>query len=169
MSALAQRLQAIAASTAHWAGQSQHSKSVFTALPQCSENSQLPALCVGLVLCWQPELVHVHSGTHRTDQPTWRAAFAKGWSMTLVMLAVIPLMTVVVGMLVMMAGRLERTASAAYAEANSLVQETFAGIRTVFASTATGRQLARYSQVGFLVLILLRTAELIPCTKRASS
>ena len=68
--------------------------------------------------------------------------------MTLVLLAVIPLLVVTVGLLSMLQGRLQSSGTAAYADANSLVQETFAAVRTVFACTASERMVQRYSQVG---------------------
>ena len=66
--------------------------------------------------------------------------------MTLVMLSVIPLLAVTAAVITIGGGRVQRSAAAAYAEANALVQESCAAIRTVFACTATQRQLDSYSQ-----------------------
>ena len=67
--------------------------------------------------------------------------------MTLVLIAVLPLLAVTMSLLVLAQGRLQRTANNAYASANSLVQESFAAIRTVLACTAGQRSVERYSQV----------------------
>ena len=68
--------------------------------------------------------------------------------MTLVLLAVIPLIVVTVALLGKLQGKLQASASAAYADANSLVQEACGAIRTVFACTATERLVQGYSKVG---------------------
>lgn len=67
--------------------------------------------------------------------------------MTLVLVAILPLMAGVIALFTTLQGKLQRKASAAYADANSLVQESFASIRTVFACTADQRAVQRYSKV----------------------
>ena len=77
--------------------------------------------------------------------------------MTLVLLAVIPLLVVAIALLSTLQGRLQSSATAAYADANSLVQETFAAVRTVFACTASERMVQRYSQVGNYSIAVAQT------------
>ena len=74
--------------------------------------------------------------------------------MTLVLLSVIPLLVVTIALLSTLQGRLQASATAAYADANSLVQETFAAVRTVFACTASERMVQRYSRVGSRSIVL---------------
>ena len=75
------------------------------------------------------------------------AAFWKGWDMTLVILACVPLLGGIgIGFTILFT-RTQARGEQAYAAAAALVQETLANIRTVFAFGAEPRMQSRYRQV----------------------
>jgi len=72
-------------------------------------------------------------------------AFANGWDLTLVILAMMPLLGVAGGLLFWVMGATTSKASKAYAEANSVAQQALAAIRTVFAYNAQDSMHSAYS------------------------
>ena len=60
-------------------------------------------------------------------------AFLYGWELTLVLLAMIPLLTLTNGMLAWATSMLAAKEMAAYAKASAIAEEVLAGIRTVIA------------------------------------
>lgn len=72
------------------------------------------------------------------------AAFAKGWDMTLVILAVIPLLAVVAGSISVLIGRVTSQQSEAYGVANGIASEALAAIRTVLSFNGEDRTVRRY-------------------------
>ena len=72
------------------------------------------------------------------------AAFARGWDLTLVLLAVMPLLAGAAFGIATFMGKKEATASSAYATANGIVQEALSGIRTVISFNGEKRTAERY-------------------------
>lgn len=58
-------------------------------------------------------------------------AFAKGWKLTLVMVATLPLLVISGGLMAMVMSRLSSDGQNAYAEAGSTVEQVVSSIRTV--------------------------------------
>jgi ABC-type bacteriocin/lantibiotic exporter with double-glycine peptidase domain len=75
------------------------------------------------------------------------AAFSKGWSMTLVLLAITPLLVLCGAGIALMTARLSSKAAEAYAEANTIAQDALASIRTVTSFNAQKKTLSTYSAV----------------------
>ncbi|KAK9861269.1 hypothetical protein WJX84_002505 [Apatococcus fuscideae] len=73
-------------------------------------------------------------------------AFARGWDLTLVLLAVMPLLAGAAFGIATFMGKKEANASAAYALANGIVQEALSGIRTVISFNGEKRTAERYKR-----------------------
>lgn len=58
-------------------------------------------------------------------------AFARGWSLSLVLLSCVPAVVVVGGFLALLTAQISSTGQAAYAEAGNVVEQTLGAIRTV--------------------------------------
>eukprot|EP00873_Tetraselmis_striata_P012568 jgi/Tetstr1/432832/TSEL_022182.t2 len=63
-------------------------------------------------------------------------AFAKGWDLTLVMLAVLPLMGASIAFMFKVVDSTTKRSQAAYADANSIAQQALSSVRTVFSFNA---------------------------------
>lgn len=66
------------------------------------------------------------------------------WDLTLVVIALIPLLAAVTAAFAVLAGRLNRQANKAYAECNGVATEAFAAVRTVYSFNGEGRIVQRY-------------------------
>ena len=73
------------------------------------------------------------------------AAFARAWDITLVILAVVPIILAVGGTLSIFIGRITKEQSKAYGQANSIASEALAAIRTVLSFNGESRTIGRYS------------------------
>ena len=71
-------------------------------------------------------------------------AFVYGWELTLVLLAMIPLMTLTNGVLAWATTTLAAKEMAAYAKAGAIAEEVLAGIRTVIAFGGEAKEIERY-------------------------
>lgn len=71
-------------------------------------------------------------------------AFTRGWDMTLVMLAIMPLLGVATALLATTSGRMTSRMNAAYADAGALAQSALGNVRTVYAFNASRRTVAAY-------------------------
>ncbi|KAK7331431.1 hypothetical protein VNO77_25656 [Canavalia gladiata] len=71
-------------------------------------------------------------------------AFTKGWLLCMVMLACIPCMVAVGGVMAMMLAKMSSRGQAAYAEAGNVVQQTIGAIRTVASFTGEKRAIEKY-------------------------
>ncbi len=71
-------------------------------------------------------------------------AFVYGWELTLVLLAMIPLMTLANGMLAWATTSLAAKEMSAYAKAGAIAEEVLAGIRTVVAFGGETKEIERY-------------------------
>lgn len=72
-------------------------------------------------------------------------AFIKGWKMTLVLLAVMPLLAIAGGFMAKMMSKMASKGQEAYAKAGSIAEEVFSSIRTVSSFSGEKRELRRYS------------------------
>ncbi|KDD76691.1 ABC transporter, partial [Helicosporidium sp. ATCC 50920] len=73
-------------------------------------------------------------------------AFIRGWDMTLVMLAVMPVLIVMGFLMSTLIARLTSKMNAAYADANALAQATLGNMRTVYAFNGEVRSLDTYTR-----------------------
>lgn len=91
---------------------------------------------------------HRHWHWSLTPSSEWllglTAAFAKGWDMTLVICAVIPLLAIVAGSISVLIGRVTSQQSEAYGVANGIASEALAAIRTVLSFNGEDRTVRRY-------------------------
>ncbi|KAH8547854.1 P-loop containing nucleoside triphosphate hydrolase protein [Umbelopsis sp. PMI_123] len=71
-------------------------------------------------------------------------AFVKGWNLAVVILATLPLMGICGGLMGKYISKFSIMAQDAYADAGSVAEQAFAGIRTVFSFTLASRFAARY-------------------------
>ena len=76
--------------------------------------------------------------------PFCHAAFAKGWDLTLVVLALVPVLAVVAGGIAIVVGRNTSQQSEAYGVANGIASEALAAIRTVLSFNGEEGTLRRY-------------------------
>lgn len=72
------------------------------------------------------------------------AAFAKAWDITLVILALLPVLLAVGGLLSLLVERVTAETGDAYGQANGIASEALAGIRTVLSFNGEGRTVQRY-------------------------
>eukprot|EP00891_Asterochloris_glomerata_P005017 jgi/Astpho2/5017/Aster-05951 len=88
------------------------------------------------------------------------------WDLTLVVIALIPLLAAVTAAFAVLAGRLNRQANKAYAECNGVATEAFAAVRTVYSFNGEGPIVQRYQgllkqplraghRIGLLWLVVL--------------
>lgn len=95
------------------------------------------------------------------------AAFWKGWDMTLVMLACVPLLAGIGVAFTVMFTKTQARGEQAYSAAAGLVQEALSSVRTVYAFCAEGRMQKRYAQVpGPLMGRFLLAPDALPCWGR---
>ena len=93
--------------------------------------------------------------------------FAKGWLMTLVLLAMAPLLAIAGGLMMNLMVDLEKQGQDAYSKAGAVAQERLESIRTVQAcgkeSDAT-EQYIEYCKQAEKVCIFLAMKQILPCT-----
>jgi len=82
-------------------------------------------------------------------------AFVYGWELTLVLLAMIPLMTLANGMLAWATTSLAAKEMAAYAKAGAIAEEVLAGIRTVVAFGGETKEIERYQVPAITAIYIL--------------
>lgn len=87
----------------------------------------------GLMCLTWPSYILLYSLPWGCEPLCWGAAFTQGWDMTLVLLAVTPLLAVVGAAVASVMGGMSTKANTAYAHANGIVQESLSNIRTVAA------------------------------------
>ncbi len=73
-------------------------------------------------------------------------AFVYGWELTLVLLAMIPLMTLTNGALAWATTSLAAKEMAAYAKAGAIAEEVLSGVRTVLAFGGEAKEIGRYEE-----------------------
>ena len=93
-------------------------------------------------------LHHSLSRAHSLTSFLCFAAFWRGWDMTLVLLACVPLLAGIGILFTVIFTKTQAKGEAAYSVAASVCQEALSSVRTVFAFCAEPRMLARYSEVG---------------------
>ncbi|KAJ1414190.1 P-loop containing nucleoside triphosphate hydrolase [Sesbania bispinosa] len=71
-------------------------------------------------------------------------AFTKGWQLCIVLLACIPCIVIVGGIMSMMMAKMSSRGQAAYAEAGNVVQQTVGAIRTVASFTGEEKAIEKY-------------------------
>lgn len=71
-------------------------------------------------------------------------AFTKGWKLTLVMLACLPLIAIAGGIMIVFLKRAAARAQAMYASAGGVAEQALASIRTVYAFSMMDRFVARF-------------------------
>ncbi|KAL5577120.1 hypothetical protein UlMin_018819 [Ulmus minor] len=72
-------------------------------------------------------------------------AFVKGWQLTLVMLACIPVIVIAVGVISIMISKMSSRQQIAYADAGNVVEQTVGAIRTVASFTGEKRAIEKYN------------------------
>ena len=72
------------------------------------------------------------------------AAFARGWDVTLVILAAIPILAVVIGTITYFTNKITSEQSDSYGVANGIASEALAAIRTVLSFNGEERTVRRY-------------------------
>ena len=117
-------------------------------VPACSLSC---LACIACVICSTDPgagLLNLPSSVKEKACTHVRAAFWKGWDMTLVILAATPVLAGVGAVIgVVMAG-LSTKASNAYSKASSIVSENLGNVRTVLAFNAADRAVKSYDEVG---------------------
>ena len=78
------------------------------------------------------------------------AAFAKAWDITLVVLAVVPILLIVAAILSIFIERIQKEQSEAYGQANSIALEALAAVRTVLSFNGEARTVQRSGTVALL-------------------
>eukprot|EP00889_Picochlorum_renovo_P000110 jgi/Picre1/27140/NNA_000109.t1 len=73
-------------------------------------------------------------------------AFVRGWSMTLVILSLLPILGVAGFLLTYVTGKLTTTLNRAYARRNSLAQQALGNIRTIYAFNGESRTVKEYDE-----------------------
>ncbi|XP_019439667.1 PREDICTED: ABC transporter B family member 9-like [Lupinus angustifolius] len=71
-------------------------------------------------------------------------AFTKGWQLTIVLLACIPCLVIVGGIMSMMMAKMSSRGQTAYAEAGNVVEQTLGAIRTVASFTGEKKAIDKY-------------------------
>ncbi|KAL8460800.1 hypothetical protein ACS0TY_032345 [Phlomoides rotata] len=72
-------------------------------------------------------------------------AFARGWSLSLVLLSCVPAIVIVGGFLAFLTAEISSNGHAAYAEAGNVVEQTFGAIRTVASFCGETRAISKYN------------------------
>ncbi|KAI9498235.1 P-loop containing nucleoside triphosphate hydrolase protein [Zychaea mexicana] len=73
-------------------------------------------------------------------------AFVKGWQLAVIILATVPILGIVGGAMGYYYSKFTQTAQDSYAQAGSIAEQAFAGIRTVYAFSLQGRFSERYDK-----------------------
>ncbi|KAI7858541.1 P-loop containing nucleoside triphosphate hydrolase protein [Circinella umbellata] len=73
-------------------------------------------------------------------------AFVKGWRLAVVILATVPVMAIVGGLMGIYYTKFTKTAQDSYAQAGSIAEQVFSGIRTVYAFSLQDRFSERYDK-----------------------